>query len=125
MPSVALYSVGATLAANPELADGVRHGVGRGGGGGFFLFPILLMILGGFLLFRLTGRGRRPYAGGHGAMVTLSDRFARGEISREEFEYRRAVLNNKKDIPPAPQFDQPYRGNPVEPDPATPEAGDQ
>jgi len=93
-----------------ELADGVRHGAEFGGGrGGFFLFPLLIFLLFGFLLFRLMRRGRHAaFAMGHGgAMNTLSDRFARGEISREEFEYRRAILNKDKDIPPAPPFTSP------------------
>lgn len=91
-----------------ELADGVRHGVG-GGGGGFFLFPLLVFLLLGFLFFRFMRRGRHAAfsMGTGGAMNTLSDRFARGDISREEYEYRRAILNKDKDVPPAPPFASP------------------
>lgn len=92
-----------------ELADGVGRGAGHGGGGGFFLFPLLMFALLGFLFFRLARRGRHAafaMAPG-GALNTLSDRFARGEISREEFEYRRAILRNDKDVPAPPPFTAP------------------
>lgn len=116
--SATLYSVGTSLAAGTELAEGVRHGAERGGGGGFFLFPLLLLLLAGFLFFRIMRRGRyAAYAMNHGAMGTLSDRFARGEISRDEFEYRRAVLNKDKDVPPAPPFARPATDESVAQDP--------
>lgn len=93
-----------------ELADGASRAAGRGPGGGVaFLFPLLLLLLIGFLVFKGTRRPRHAAyaAGGRGAMGTLSERFARGEISREEFEYRRAVLNNDKEVPAAPSSSAP------------------
>ncbi|MEM7273087.1 MAG: SHOCT domain-containing protein, partial [Actinomycetota bacterium] len=61
----------------------------------------LLLLIGGlFLLFRRR-RGQMAFAG-RGPMGVLGERFARGEISREEFEYRRAVLTRDKDVPPTP-----------------------
>ena len=103
-----------------ELADGVGRGAGHGGGGGFFLFPLLMFALLGFLLFRLARRGRHAafaMAPG-GALNTLSDRFARGEISREEFEYRRAILRNDKDVPAPPPFTAPPASSSAPPPPS-------
>ena len=94
-----------------ELADGVGRASGRGPGGGIaFIVPLVLLLLIGFLVLRVTRRSRyvAAYAGGRGgALDTLGERFARGEISREEFEYRRAVLNNEKDVPATPGFAAP------------------
>lgn len=118
--SANIYAVGNASTSSPELADGVRHGAGRGGGAGF-LVPLLLIALLGFLFFRIMRRGRHGYAVSHGAMGTLSDRFARGDITREEFEYRRAVLNKDKDIPPAPPFAQRPASDAGDLDPEQPE----
>lgn len=83
----------------------VEHG-GRGGerGPGFIL-PLLLLLLIGFVVAKLIRR-RRGHAGwSHlgSPMQTLQDRFARGEIDREEFQHRKAVLVGAEVIPPAPQ----------------------
>ncbi len=79
---------------------------GRGGERGpQFLLPLLLFFLIGFVVLRVI-RHRR---GGHdwqphgSPMRTLEDRFAKGEIDREEFEHRKAVLDGADVVPPAPQ----------------------
>ncbi len=109
------------LMAVTEAAD--RHG---GDGGPHFFIPLLLLLLIGFFVVRGVRR-RRGYAyAGHGAspMATLQDRFARGEIDRKEFEYRRAVLRNDKDVPSEPRTmappQPPSRGGGWTPPPAPP-----
>lgn len=80
----------------------IADSAGRGDGGPFFLFPLLLLVGIGVWLF-LRRRNRYAAAGGRmSPMSTLQDRFARGEIDRQELEYRRAVLERDKNIPPAP-----------------------
>ncbi|MEM7285562.1 MAG: SHOCT domain-containing protein [Actinomycetota bacterium] len=76
----------------------------RGGGGGRFLFPLLLLGLLVWLTLVLLRRRGVGFAGATGAgspMQTLQDRFARGEIDQREFDHRRAVLRGKRDVPPA------------------------
>jgi len=66
-----------------------------GGFGGFFGFPwmgllwVVVLAGGGYVLVRIaTGRGRAGHraAGGSGPEEVLKRRYARGEISREEYE---------------------------------------
>jgi|RhiMethySRZTD1v2_1073278.scaffolds.fasta_scaffold5719619_1 putative membrane protein len=68
------------------------------GGWGFWsVFPLLMMILMiGFFAFVML---RAPWGHGHSnhdnvssALQLLNERFARGEISKEEFEEKRAIL---------------------------------
>ncbi len=103
-------------AANEQVADGVRRGAEHGGRGPVFLLPLLFLLLAGFLFFRLMRRGRHvAFASGHGrALGVLSERFANGEISRDEYEYRRAVLNNDDEVPPAPPFTARAASEPTE-----------
>jgi putative membrane protein len=55
--------------------------------------PVLLAIVGAVLGIRwLARRSRR--AGGDAAMAILRERYARGEIDREEFEARRRDLES-------------------------------
>lgn len=63
-----------------------------GGGPGFWwIVPLLVIVALGFVFLRGSGRERNadPSAG---ALALLSERFARGEISKEEFEEKRAIL---------------------------------
>lgn len=53
----------------------------------FWIGVILLVIWGASALFPTTGR-----TGGPDALEILRQRYARGEISREEFEQARSVL---------------------------------
>ncbi len=80
----------------------IADSAGRGDGGPFFLFPLLLLAgLAAWFFFRRR-RGYATAGGRMSPMATLQDRFARGEIDRQELEYRRAVLKRDKNIPPAP-----------------------
>lgn len=83
----------------------------RGAGGGpkfFFLFLLLLLaalLLGKAIRRRKYGETHGGYAmrhGGGSAMLTLQDRFARGEIDRVEYDHRKAVLDGADTVPPAP-----------------------
>ena len=64
--------------------------------GGMFLGGILWLVMivgGGLLIAFILGSKRR--GSGHGtdsSMEILKERYARGEISREEFEQRRKTL---------------------------------
>jgi len=86
------------------------HGVRGAERGPGFIFPFLLLLLIGFVVARII---RRRRGGGmawahHGSpMMTLQDRFARGEIDRDEFEHRKAVLDGAEVVPPAPPRPQP------------------
>jgi putative membrane protein len=64
------------------------------GGPWFLLFPLfwLLVIVSAFWLFR-RGRG---WHHGPTAEEVLAERYARGEISGEEFEQRRQVLRRAR-----------------------------
>jgi putative membrane protein len=68
-------------------------GSGWGGGAGFLFFPLLWIgvFVGLFLLFR----GRRDRWRTSSAEEVLGERYARGEISAEEYRQRREVLRRK------------------------------
>ena len=80
-------------------ADVVAHGAGWGGPGPWWpIFPIFwLLLLGGviFALFRFRrgGAGWRPGQSGEGV---LAERYARGEISEQEYRERLSVLKNSR-----------------------------
>ncbi|MEM8924829.1 MAG: SHOCT domain-containing protein [Actinomycetota bacterium] len=78
--------------------------IGRGGGGPGFLFPLLFLLLIGFLVATVIRRRRGigRFAGYGSPLATLQERFARGEIDRAEFEHRKAVLSGDDNVPPAP-----------------------
>jgi putative membrane protein len=74
---------------------GPWHMMGWGWGFGW-IFP-LLMIFG--VVFCVVMMTRMPWGHGHGrgdpaasALQLLNERFARGEISKEEFEEKRTIL---------------------------------
>ena len=78
---------------------GPWHMMGWGWGFGW-IFPLLMMVVFAFCIFFMI----RMFAGhGHpmhrdsnrSALEILSERFARGEISKEEFEEKRAVLQRR------------------------------
>lgn len=74
------------------------YGNGMGTGGWLAMIAMMtifwgLVILAGVMIFR--GRGRSRLGGGtqdRGALEILDERFARGEVDREEYEARRAAL---------------------------------
>ena len=72
----------------------ILTGSGWGGGGGWFLFFPLLwiaLIVGVFLLVR----GRRDRWRTDSAEEILGERYARGEISADEYRQRLEVLRRK------------------------------
>lgn len=69
------------------------YGNGMGAGGWVFMIVSMvifwgLVILAGVMIFRGTGNRSQS----HGALEILDERFARGDIDREEYEARRTVL---------------------------------
>jgi putative membrane protein len=71
----------------------VLAGSGWGGGPWFLLFPLLwiALVVGAFFLFR---RRRDPWQT-HSAEGVLAERYAKGEISAEEYRQRLGVLQQK------------------------------
>ena len=70
--------------------------MGWGGGwGGFALFHMLLwwvlIVLGIVVLVKWLAGGGRPHHGGR-ALEVLKERYARGEIGKEEFEQKKRDL---------------------------------
>lgn len=85
----------------------LQHGARGGEQGPRFIFPFLFLLLAGFLIAKIIRRRRGGDGRGawhhHGSPIqTLNDRFARGEIDRDEFEHRKAVLEGADIVPPAP-----------------------
>lgn len=92
------------LAASVALADPgdgrYNDHYGMMGGGGWFFGPIMLLIFFGLLvgavvlIVRLLGADqfRSPGQTGDKALSLLRERFARGEISQEEFETAKKAL---------------------------------
>ncbi len=109
-----------TLAALPALAqtgtaNGPVYGYGpmwrHGWGGGWGWFPgmifgplmMLIVVVAAIVLLvwlmRGIGHGRNVcprcgFGGRHGALDTLEQRFAKGEIDKDEFEEKRRVLRS-------------------------------
>jgi putative membrane protein len=74
------------------------------GGGGWWVIGALVMVVCIFMMGRMMmghgGSGRGSYSGfedqsNRSARDILAERFARGEISEEEFEQRRRVLEHR------------------------------
>ncbi|HKW36709.1 MAG TPA: SHOCT domain-containing protein [Burkholderiales bacterium] len=67
-----------------------------GGWGFWWVFPLLMMLFVALCVFfmgrMLWGHGHSAGDNAGSALQILSERFARGEISREEFEDKRSVL---------------------------------
>jgi putative membrane protein len=69
--------------------------------GGWFFMLILPIVVVGLVVWALSTRGRAFWAGGdrdareRSALQILEERFASGEIDREEFERRREVLSRR------------------------------
>jgi putative membrane protein len=73
------------------------------GGGGWWVIGALVMVACIFMMVRMMNHGGSGH-GSHGdfenqsnrsARDILAERFARGEISEEEFEQRRRVLEHR------------------------------
>lgn len=69
--------------------------------GGFFFMVILAVVVVALLVWGTSTSGRALWARGdqdaeeRSALRILEDRFASGEIDREEFERRRAILTRR------------------------------
>jgi putative membrane protein len=100
-----LFTMGAPAMALAQPGPGWDWRGGPGpwhmwGGWGFgWIFPLLMIVfmiaLCVFLMSRVHwGHDRGPFHGYHAgsALQILSERFAKGEISKEEFEEKRAIL---------------------------------
>jgi putative membrane protein len=77
---------------------------GPGGGGAGWFFMVFMMVVFWGLLIVLVGwliRTTKPHQGGaegqvrSNALTILEERFARGEIDRDEFEQRKAALQGR------------------------------
>lgn len=84
--------------------DWMDHGWGMGGGGwAWFVVPLLLVVI--VLLVAMLARGsggrtRTPPSGGTGqtrAREILDERYARGELTDEEYRERRRHLEGGSD----------------------------
>jgi putative membrane protein len=71
----------------------VLAGAGWGGGPWFLLFPLLwiALVVGAFFLFRRRSDRWQT----NSAEEVLAERYARGEISADEYHQRRGVLHRK------------------------------
>lgn len=76
-----------------EMEMTVLAGFGGGGGPWFLFFPLLWIVLGvgAFFLFRR----RRDDWQTHSAEEVLAERYAKGEISADEYRQQLSVLQRK------------------------------
>jgi putative membrane protein len=80
--------------AGPLLANGANWGPG----GWWPIFPIFwLLVWGTVIFFLVRGRGRwGRWHEGQSAQNVLAERYARGEITEEEYRERLTVLKGSK-----------------------------
>ena len=67
---------------------------GCGGGFAFWLLFVAVLMVGVVLLVRALGERGRSGESESSALRILEERFARGEIDRDEFEERRRTLRS-------------------------------
>jgi putative membrane protein len=67
-----------------------------GGWGFWWIFPVLMfgfmVVLGALFMFRGPWSHRQHRDASTSALALLNERFAKGDISKEEFEEKRAIL---------------------------------
>ncbi|VAW21479.1 hypothetical protein MNBD_ALPHA12-1876 [hydrothermal vent metagenome] len=97
---IALLPVQAALAQSAQNAPYIATwGYEHMGYGGWFFGPLMmLLVLGVFvgafvLILKLLGIGGQS-SSSRSALELLDERFARGEIDRQEYEERRSTLKN-------------------------------
>jgi len=101
MFSVTATSLGVLVASNAALADEQTGSYHMMWGGGWIMGPVMMLIFLAIVVFLVVllakwlwpagpaaGSGTNPKT----AIAILEERFARGEIDRNEFEDRRQVL---------------------------------
>lgn len=88
--TVILLVVGAIVLLPLLLGGGMMGGFGMMGGV-MFLWPVLII---GIIVLLVSGLGEQSQTrNGDQAMAVLRERYARGEISEEEFEERKRGLS--------------------------------
>ena len=74
----------------------IGNGYGYNPFGGIFLFIILIFIVCGIVALvrapRHWNMSHRRWGGGRDALDILKERYAKGEINKEEYEEKKAVL---------------------------------
>jgi putative membrane protein len=71
-------------------------GSGDWGGAWWPLFPIFWVLFWGVLIFGVFRFGRGRWHRGHSAEDVLAERYARGEITVEEYRERLGVLKEQR-----------------------------
>ena len=101
MVSATTTSLGLLVASNAALADERTYRDHMMWGGGWFLGPIMMLIFLAIIVFVVVLLVRWLWPGGSiaqsganskSAMNILEERFARGEIEKEEFEEKKRVI---------------------------------
>jgi putative membrane protein len=95
--SAMIHPAAALAQAAPPYADWPGHWHMMSGWGFWWIFPLLMMavMIGCSVLFMLWGPWRHSYPhrdNASSAIQLLNERFAKGEISKEEFEEKRTIL---------------------------------
>ena len=79
----------------PALATELVGHAGGWGGGWWPIFPLFWIILWGLLIFAIFKWRRDSHRDGRSAEDVLAERYARGEITVEEYRERLGVLKER------------------------------
>lgn len=95
--TIVLLVLGALVVLSLLTMGGGMMGYGGFGtfGGGMFLWPLVLVALVLVLYYAVSNRDGTGTS--DAALATLRERYARGELTDEEFEERRRTLEAKHD----------------------------
>lgn len=94
--SVAVFGVVAVSGRASAQAPGGMGGMGGGTGGGFGLLWLVVLVGLGVVAVGAFRSRSQPSAQADTAMETLRRRYARGELSEEEFDRRRESLRRQR-----------------------------
>ena len=98
--SSAFLSSSSVAAADPPAGGEYGYHGMMYGAGGWFMMPIMMLIFFGLLVFavvliaRFLGFSTEGLSRSDNAKAILRERFAKGEIEREDFEARLKALGN-------------------------------